>query len=163
MDTPSADGLPPPRAGTTLAPTRVKPVRSGGDFHSHGGDVVAKTILGKIEGAVADAAKAVGHTVTEGVDWVKEKAGLGPKPEVDPASIRPQMDVMSSCGCKMGSVEQVEGGAVKLGLRDSPDGLYHYVPVGWVANVDDRVHLTTNKAATREGWKPSAKDCAAAD
>ena len=128
---------------------------------------MADGIKGKLENAgqaVADAAKTVGQKVSEGAgqaaDWVKDKVGMGDKAAVDPTSIHPHMPVMSSCGCKVGSVDHVEGGAIKLTLKDSPDGLHHFVPLGWVAKVDEHVHLTKNAGETKQGWKPTAAGCA---
>lgn len=120
--------------------------------------------------AVAEGAKTVGHKIAEGAaqaaDWVKEKTGLGDKhegcgPAKNVADIKPHMQVISSCGCKMGSVDHLDGGAIKLTQKDSPDGLHHFIPTGWVARVDEHVHLNKNAAETKTGWKPTAAGCSA--
>src|SRR5436853_486435 len=113
---------------------------------------MADTIRGKIENAgdtAKDAAKKAGKKVKEGgqkvaekagqaADWMKEKAGIGHKPmsAADMTAIKPHMEVISSCGCRVGTVDHMEGGAIKLTQKDSPDGQHHFIPTGWVARVD---------------------------
>ena len=114
---------------------------------------------------VADTAAAAGHVVAEkagqAVDWVKDKVGIGsPTPE-QIAAIKPGMNVVASCGKKMGVVDHLDGDTIKLTLRDSIDGLHHYLPASWVRKVhEDHVHLSKNSEETKAGWKPSAAACA---
>jgi len=70
-----------------------------------------------------------------------------------PAEIRPHMDVISSCGCKVGTVDQMEGGVLKLTRKDSPDGRHHFVPMSWVDHVDEHVHLNKNAEETQRALK----------
>jgi len=111
---------------------------------------------------VADAAKDVGHKVACGVsqaaEFVKDKVGMGDKSHgaANVADIKPHMEVISSCGCRMGTVDHLEGGAIKLTQKDSPDGLHHFIPASWVARVDSHVHLSKNSGETKQGWKPTA-------
>ncbi len=116
---------------------------------------------------VADTAAAAGHAVAEkagqAVDWVKEKVGMGTQqaPDAEVAGIKKGMNVLASCGTKVGAVDHIDGNAIKLTLGDSPDGLHHYIPTGWVKRVhEDHVHLNKNSAETKSGWKPSAAGCA---
>lgn len=108
--------------------------------------------------AVADTAKNVGNKIVEGAEqaaeWVEDKAGFGYK-----ANIRERMDVIASCGKKVGVVDHVEGNTIKLTKNDSPDGQHHYIPVDWVERVDSRVHLKMNSMETEKGWKPDAASC----
>ena len=76
------------------------------------------------------------------------------------SEIRPQMEVVSSCGCRMGKVDHLEGDAIKLTKNDSPDGQHHFIPVGWVDHVDREVHLKKNSQETQQGWKSDAAACA---
>ena len=112
--------------------------------------------------AVADAAEAAGQTIAgraeTAVEWVREKVGVGNEPQ----GISEHMDVIASCGTKVGVVDHLEGGAIKLTKNDSPDNIHHYIPTSWVARVDKHVHLTKNSSAVRNGWKPDAAACAAA-
>lgn len=113
----------------------------------------------------ADTAAAAGHAVAEkagqAVDWVKDKAGLGSASPEQIAAIKPGMSVVASCGTKVGVVDHPDGETIKLALRDSLDGLHHYVPTSWVKKVHgDHVHLSKNAEDTKAGWKPSAAACA---
>src|SRR3954454_21487680 len=113
--------------------------------HPTGGRIMADRIKGKIEDAghkIADAAKKVGHKIAEGAekatDWAKEKLNPEHKagggmcgPAKSTSEIRPHMAVYSSCGCKVGVVDHLEVGSIKLTKNDSPDGQHHYVPVDW--------------------------------
>jgi len=116
--------------------------------------------------ATAEAAKNVGHKIAAGaekvVDYVKEKTGHGGPAEgtntgVD--GIRERMDVIASCGKKIGVVDHVEGGTIKLTKKDSPDDQHHFIPLGWVARVDSHVHLTKNSKEAELGWKSDAMSC----
>jgi hypothetical protein len=116
---------------------------------------------------VADTAAAAGHAVAEkaaqAVDWVKEKVGIGPQHASGEqiAGIKPGMNVVASCGSKMGVVDHLDGGVIKLTLRESLDGLHHYIPTSWVKKVhEDHVHLNKNSQETKAEWKPSAAACA---
>ena len=116
--------------------------------------------------AVVDAAKNVGHKIAEGaektVDFVKEKTGIGgPAEGTDAgiAGIKEHMDVIASCGKKIGVVDHVGGGAIKLTKKDSSDGQHHFIPVGWVERVDSHVHLKKNSKETEQGWTSEASSC----
>ena len=111
--------------------------------------------MADIKGRVAQA----GHKIADGpgkaVDWVKEKTGLGEScgPARDVGDVRHHMAVFSSCGCKVGTVDHIEGGVLKLTRRDSTDGLHHYVPMAWVDHVDEHVHLNRNADEMRTAWE----------
>ena len=115
---------------------------------------------------VVDTAKDAGHAVAEKAgqakDWVKEKAGVGEGcgSAKGVSDIRERMDVIASCGKKVGVVDHVEGGAIKLTKKDSPDGQHHFIPTGWVDHVDTHVHLKKNSMETEQGWKSDAAGCA---
>ena len=110
--------------------------------------------------AVAEAAKTAGQKIADGaekaVDFVKEKTGLGSN------GVKERMDVIASCGKKVGVVDHVEGDAIKLTRKDSPDGMHHFIPMGWVDHVDSHVHLKKNSMETESGWKPDAASCGCA-
>ncbi|WP_202799957.1 DUF2171 domain-containing protein [Schlesneria paludicola] len=115
---------------------------------------------------MVDAAKKAGDNIAKGaenaVDFVKTKTGLGgPAEGTDAglAGIKDHMDVIASCGKKVGVVDHLEGSAIKLTKKDSPDGQHHFVPVAWVERVDRHVHLTKNSKETEESWKPDAASC----
>lgn len=115
--------------------------------------------------AVADAAKNAGEKIAAGtekvVDFVKEKTGMGcaEGSNAGVTGIREHMDVIACCGKKVGVVDHVEGGSIKLTKKDSPDGQHHFIPAGWVERVDSHVHLTKNSKETEQGWKADAASC----
>jgi hypothetical protein len=115
---------------------------------------------------VADVAKDVGHKIAQGaekaVDFVKDKTGLGGTCEgtnVGVVGIKERMDVIASCGKKVGVVDHLEGQTLKLTKNDSPDNQHHFIPFGWVDHVDSHVHLRKNHLETQAGWKSDAVSC----
>src|SRR5260370_1242234 len=46
-------------------------------------------------------------------------------PNAGVGGIKEHMDVIASCGTKVGVVDRVEGNAIKLTKKDSPDGQHH--------------------------------------
>jgi len=63
-----------------------------------------------------------------------------------------RMDVVASCGTKIGVVDHVEGDSIKLTKKDSSDGQHHLIPKSWVARVDEHVHLNKNSEEARKDW-----------
>jgi hypothetical protein len=91
---------------------------------------------------------------------MKVKTGLGKSQcAAGNAIIQERMDVIASCGKKVGVVDHVEGDAIMLNRKDSADGQHHYIPMGWVDHVDNHVHLTKNSMETERDWKASLTDC----
>ena len=143
---------------------------------------MADGIRGKVEEAghsIAEAAKGAGHRISEGVeqatDWAKEKlhkaenktdeaaqkaghsvaeaTGGSCGTAKSTADIRERMDVIGSCGNKLGVVDHVNGGQIKLTKKDSPDGQHHLIPTSWVARVDEHVHLSKNCGQAKQEWQ----------
>lgn len=79
--------------------------------------------------------------------------------DIELEGIRDHMDVIASCGKKVGVVDHLEAGTIKLTRKDSPDNLHHYIPTGWVSKVNNQIHLNKNSKETENGWKPSAAEC----
>jgi hypothetical protein len=100
----------------------------------------------KAKGAVRDAWDRIDGGPAEGTD-----AGI--------AGIKEHMDVIASCGKKVGVVDHIGGGALKLTKKNSPDGQHHFIPVGWVERVDSHVHLKKNSMETEQNWKSDAAAC----
>ena len=61
-------------------------------------------------------------------------------------SIEEHMEVVGSCGNRVGTVDHVEGERIKLTRDDHADGVdHHYLPLSAVDGVQDgRVVLTMN-------------------
>ena len=138
-----------------------------------------KTKAEKAGHKIAETATKVGHKVSEKVeeatDWAKQKANqVGHRVEEAAqkvehkaketfgewgaggncaADIREHMDVIGSCGNKLGRVDHVEGSNIKLTRNDSPDGLHHLIPMGWVQRVDEHVHLSKNCGEAKKEWQ----------
>ena len=112
------------------------------------------------ENTVSAAGKSVANAAERAVEFVKDKTGIGTPPaDRGVAGIKDGMDVIASCGKKVGVVDRVEGSAIKLTRKDSPDDQHHFVPVGWIARVDSHVHLSKNSQETEQNWKADAGSC----
>lgn len=119
----------------------------------------AKTVGGEAGHKIAETAKTVGKKVGEGVEkvtaWVKEKTGQGAcGTSACGTHIREHMDVIASCGKKVGQVDGVEAGSIKL-TKNAPNagGMHHYIPLDWVERVDEQVHLSKNSMETEMEWQ----------
>ncbi|HEX3151297.1 MAG TPA: DUF2171 domain-containing protein [Gemmataceae bacterium] len=109
-----------------------------------------------VKETVRDAGHKVAEKVEQAADWVKEKTGLGgPKEgtDVGMAGIKERMDVIGSCGNKLGVVDHVEGRTIKLTRNDSADGQHHFIPMDWVTRVDSHVHLSKNCGEAKREWQ----------
>jgi len=64
------------------------------------------------------------------------------------------MEVFASDGQRVGLVDQVEGGSIKL-TKTSPesDGEHHFLPLDWVAAVDWAVYLNKPSDEVRRDWQ----------
>ena len=128
--------------------------------------------------SIKDKAAQAGHKIAEGVkkaaDWVKEKAHFGADKgacdtakmactsEKQTAKIREHMDVIASCGKHVGVVDHVEGNSVKLTKSDpTAAGNHHFIPLEWVATVDQHVHLNKNSEEVFRNWKAEHAGCCA--
>jgi len=71
---------------------------------------------------------------------------------VDTSVIREHMEVVCSRGSPLGTVDKVEGDAIKL-TRSDPEanGRHHLIPLSWVASVDHCVRL--NKTCDEARWE----------
>jgi hypothetical protein len=142
--------------------------------------IMEKTLKDKVAGAghvVADVAKNAGHKIAEGTEKAIDKVEQvsPPMPRGKPgrgndelctaatsagiAGIKVHMNVIASCGKNVGVVDAVEGGAIKLTKKDSPDDQHHFIPIGWVERVDSHVHLNKNSMETEQNWKSDAAAC----
>ena len=73
---------------------------------------------------------------------------------VNATNICEHMDVVASCGTRVGTVDKVEGSSIKLAKNDpKAGGLHHWVPMDWVSAVDKTVHLNKNSEEAMRDWK----------
>ena len=72
----------------------------------------------------------------------------------DTSKVREHMEVVGSDGGHVGRVDKVEGLSLKL-TRDDPDarGEHHYIPVAWVASVDQSVRLGKPAMTVQQEWQ----------
>ena len=73
---------------------------------------------------------------------------------VNASKIRQRMAIYGSCGERVGSVERVEGNTIKL-VRNEPEARDedHYLPLGWVARVDQAVRLNRRCEDVLRAWQ----------
>lgn len=73
---------------------------------------------------------------------------------VSPSDVREHMEVLGSDGGRVGRVDRVEGQSVKL-TRDSPEarGEHRFIPLEWVASVDQAVHLSRATMDVQQEWQ----------
>jgi hypothetical protein len=64
--------------------------------------------------------------------------------------IREHMPVVCSNNEQFGTVDRVEGDAIKLTKDKS--GQHHYIPTSWVASVDDKVHVDRPGSQAMREW-----------
>ena len=86
-------------------------------------------------------------------------AGMTAPDNSNIANVRERMDVIASCGTKIGVVDHVEGNAIKLTKSDSRDGQHHFIPASMVDHVDQHVHLNRNSEEACREWKSDDASC----
>ena len=73
----------------------------------------------------------------------------------DVSKIKEHMDVISSDRKVVGKVDHLDGtDKIKLTKHSSPDGQHHhFIPLSWVAHVDQHVHLNKTGADLISHWE----------
>lgn len=75
----------------------------------------------------------------------------------DRVNIREHMEVIGSDGSRVGTVDKVEGETIKLAKNDpQANGSHHWIPMDWVQNVDQHVHLSKSSADVSRNWQTAA-------
>ena len=69
---------------------------------------------------------------------------------INPSQIQKHMDVVSSRNEPLGSVDHIQGSSVKL-VRDVL-GQHHFVPIAWIASIDNKIHLTRSAEEVERLW-----------
>jgi hypothetical protein len=77
---------------------------------------------------------------------------------IDIAQIKPHMPVVCSEDGQFAVVDHLEG-ADTIKLAKDKAGQHHYIPVSWVASVDDKVHVDRPGNQAMQQWSatPPAK------
>ena len=106
---------------------------------------------------VKEKAHQAGHRISEAAEKVEHRVGTPGAASAGAAgstgAIKEHMEVYASCGMKVGRVDHVEGGEIKLTKSDSLDGHHHLIPLSWVAKVDDHVHLNRDHFQVQNHWE----------
>lgn len=67
--------------------------------------------------------------------------------------IKEHMEVVSLDGEHVGTVDKLQGDQIKLTKSDpSSQGQHHYIPLEWVSEVGDVVHLSLERSEIFETW-----------
>ena len=67
--------------------------------------------------------------------------------------IKEGMDVICSCGTRIGQVDRLQGDRVKFKKSDPvSDGVHLFFPVEWVERVDRNVELNMNSEDVMNAW-----------
>ena len=77
---------------------------------------------------------------------------------VQASQIKQHMEVVGSDGEHVGTVDHLEGtDKIKL-TKDDPkaDGRHHIISLGWVAKVDQQVHLSKSSKDAFAQWQSAA-------
>ena len=69
---------------------------------------------------------------------------------MDATKIREHMPVVCSNNEQFGTVDRLEGGAIKLTKDQS--GQHHWIPTEWVRSVDDKVHIDRPGQQAMKEW-----------
>jgi len=71
---------------------------------------------------------------------------------VDTSRIRNGLAVIAADGEPIGAVDALDGDRLKLTRKDSTDDAHHYIPLAWVARIEERIHLNRSGAEVRASW-----------
>jgi len=66
--------------------------------------------------------------------------------------IKPGTPVCGSNGPQFAIVDHIEG-TDQIKLRKDGDGQHHYIPLSWVAKVDDKIHLDRPSDRAMREWR----------
>lgn len=72
---------------------------------------------------------------------------------VNAEQIKPNMPVVCSKNGQIAVVDHMENGAIKV--KKDQSGQHHYIPLAWVTNVDQQVHLDRPGDQAKREWSTS--------
>ncbi len=77
---------------------------------------------------------------------------------VQAQQIKEHMEVVGSDGQHVGTVDHLEGSdKIKLTKTDpQAGGKHHLIPLAWVANVDQKIHLNKSSKDAQTQWQAAA-------
>jgi hypothetical protein len=68
--------------------------------------------------------------------------------------IKPEMPVVCSQGGRFATVDHMEG-SDKIKLNKDDEGQHHYIPLAWVTEVDNMVHIDRPGNQAMKEWSTS--------
>ena len=74
---------------------------------------------------------------------------------MNPSDIKEHLPVLGSDGGHVGTVDHMDGtDRIKLTKNDpTAGGEHHFIPLAWVARVDEHVHLNKPTTEARAEWQ----------
>lgn len=73
---------------------------------------------------------------------------------MNPSEIKAGMPVVCSENAQFAVVDHMEGDA-SIKLRRDESGQHHYIPLGWVTTVDEKVHVDRPGRQAMREWSTS--------
>ncbi len=77
---------------------------------------------------------------------------------IETSKIHAHMEVIAADGERIGKVDHLQDGRIKLTRVDSPDGRHHFVPLNWIDHVDAHVHLNRTLGEIKAAGKPGTSE-----
>ncbi len=72
---------------------------------------------------------------------------------IDTTLITERMEVVGSDGKHVGRVDHLQGAQIELTKLDfQAMGKHHMIPLSWIDHIDDKVHLSLDRAETERRW-----------
>lgn len=71
---------------------------------------------------------------------------------INAKEVKPGMPVVCSQDGQFAVVDHMEG-TNTIKLRKDDEGQHHFIPLNWVTNVDDKVHLDRPGAQVMREWR----------
>lgn len=78
---------------------------------------------------------------------------------MNPSDIKEHLPVLGSDGGHVGTVDHMDGpDRIKLTKNDpTAGGVHHFIPLAWVARVDEHVHLSKTTEDAQAEWQSDSK------
>ena len=78
--------------------------------------------------------------------------------QAEAEKVRAHMEVLGADGGHVGTVDALRGGHIVLTRSDADaGGAHHGIPAGWVAKVDNKVHLNLAAAEAKARWRTEGR------
>jgi hypothetical protein len=72
---------------------------------------------------------------------------------IESSQIQEHMEVVGSDGKHVGRVDHVRATEIELAKMDlQAMGKHHLIPLSWIDHVDDKVHLSLDRAEAESRW-----------